>query len=451
MDATQKVRTIVAREEGLPLPPPGEGGPLKRAIPKGHEFDPKAIKPLARSLFSSSVALGHAIKAYKEFARIKSSSISPDGLLGGKGYVLKVQDVRAKLQQACELLSSLTDTLHDELSGPHWKPRMADLGENDAEDIAELLDESKDVLDDPEKYGDREVKEIEERNDGDGGSPSTKKTEDKIRESEKKNSKADASRLPGAGDPEAQSVVPSSANKYKEASWKTPSGLFRFANSSLPVSTLPGPRVNHLDRGEQLGPGGSYNRDEPRVDDSWGLTDGVEPKSLNRACGGCPVGGFGQWGVSGLPEDSGTRTEAKDFGIGYGATGQGSCGYGTRNPDGRGVWGPQSNLPDGVFVGAQWGLTSESVLPSDGLEPVARSDYYEGDKGNLVNVPLHGNRPTAQSQVPGDLSTNCDHDRDLPNVGYVHEQQAVPYVKRDWATHNDRNDLQDLYRVEKNG
>ena len=467
MKASQKVRTVIAREEGLPLPPPppgsGEGGSLKREIPKGHEFDPKALKPLARALFSSSVALGHAVTAYKEFARIKSSSISPDGMLGGKGYVLKVKDVRAKLQQACELLSALTDTLHDELHGPHWNAKLSDVGQNDAEDITELLDESDEVLEDPERFGDKEVQDIEKKNDGKGGTPNTKKTEDQIKESEARQNETEASRLPDAGGKETMEAAPAgSRERSKQASdWKAPSGWGRFANSSVPVDTLPGPRVNHLERGEQTGPGGSYNRDEPRVEDEWGMAEGAPPKTLNKVWGSIE-----EWGASGLPADTETRTEAKDFGVGYGAKGEGTEGYGTKNPDGRGVWGPQSDLPNdpqtttkdpgGIPFGGGpqrdfWGAVAESELPFDGPDPVARSDYYEGDKGNLVNVNPHGNRPVAQSEMPGNDGVNYNFDRDLPNTGQVYEQQAVPYVKRDWTTHNDRNDMQDLYRMDKNG
>jgi hypothetical protein len=36
------------------------GGHLKRAIPKGYEYDPKALEPLAKMSFALSVALGHA-------------------------------------------------------------------------------------------------------------------------------------------------------------------------------------------------------------------------------------------------------------------------------------------------------------------------------------------------------------------------------------------------------
>jgi hypothetical protein len=459
---SQKVRVIIAREEGLPLSHGSGDGSLKREIPKGHEFDSKAIKPLARTLFSSSVALGHAVTAYKEFARIKSSSISPDGMLGGKGYVLRVKDIRAKFQQACELLSALTDTLHDELHGPHWSTKVLDVGKNDAEDIKELLGESDEILEDPERFGDKEIKDIEENKDSRGGAPKTKETKDQIKELESRLNETEASRLPDAGGKDITEATPAKSQGVKQASnWKASSEWGILANSSVPVDTLPGPRVNHLDRGEQTGPGGSFNRDEPLVEDDWGRSEGAPPKTLNNVWGS-----IDGWGASGLPADVETRTEARDFGVGYGAKGEGSEGYGTQNSDGRGVWGPQSILPNdpkspikdpgGIPFGGGpqrdfWGMLAESELPFDGPDPVARSDYYEGNKGNLVNINPHPNRPVAQSEMPGEESSNYNYDRDLPNTGQVYEQQAVPYVKRDWTTHSDRNDMQDLYSLNNSG
>lgn len=524
MNSRQRIRIIVAREEGvIPPAPPFEGGggdgSLKRDIPKNHTFDPKALKPLARMLFSSSVALGHAVTAYKEFARLKSSSISPDGMLGGKGYVLKVTDVRAKIQQACELLSAVTDTIHDEMNGPHWQPRLADLGENDAEDVTEFLDEAQEVLDDPERFGEKELDEIEGKNDGPGGT------------SNKRPDHGEGSKMPGAGDKETGSeavpfgdAIKSPTNK--QAAWGV------LANSSLPVDTLPGgPRVDSLDRGEQTGPYGSFNKDEPLTEDAWGESEGVgneydyetpwSNEALDKAAGGLA------WGQSSVPDGKGdgTETDANDFGIGYGAKGKGSEGYGVTAPDGRGVFGPSSGLPvdpggktrdheegsgpylDGVErnvwaaypmqPAAQGGssvprgmppaqpLPPSSKLPFDGPDSVARSDYYEGDKGNLDNVNLHSGSPAssglpgsgmpakdtpstphpshegemvgskeawrpateAESQMPGE-SVTYNYDRDLMDVGQDFERQDVPYVKYDWTTHNYRNDLQDTFQHE---
>lgn len=490
MDNREKVRVIVAREENLPLAPPTQkfespvGDGAKRAIPQGHQYNPRALRPLARTLFAASVALGHSITAYKEFARIKSSSISPDGMLGGKGYVMKVKEVRSQLQQACEILSNITDTLHDELHAPHWQPEIKALdGFNGVE---ELIEEADEVLEDPEQFGDKEVDEAEKP-----GSK-TKGVVDRIHE--KENSESGASRIPGGGASETSEPTPAGdVFRVKQSrDWKAPF-IQRVANSSLPVNTLPGPRVDHLDRGEQQGPGGSYNKDEPTVDDDWGRSEGVGNEYLyttpwendtSRSASEPFV-----WGSSNLPSDDDTHGEARDFGLGYGAKGEGSEGYGTKNPDGRGVFGPQSGLPndpkgpvrdpdsgsipydDHLSPYNVWASIAESGLPFDGPDPVARSDYFDGDKGNQFNVHHHGTsglpemdfpspeapltpRPShnfehmfADSELPGDSSVTYDHYRDItPNVGETSEKQDVPYVKYKWDAHDYRNDQQDLYR-----
>jgi len=455
LNARQKIRIVVAKEGGFeppepPLPGGGSGGfgdgSLKRDIPKNHDFDPKALKPMARTLFSASVALGHSVAAYKAFARIKSSSISPDGMLGGRGYVLKVREVRAKLQQACELLSAITDTIHDEIHAPHWAPRLADLGMNDAEDVTEFMDEADQVLEDPESFGEKEVEEIEKKNDGPGGTPNTKQ-------------KDKASELPTGGakeiGTEAAPVGEAAKKNTKTASWGVD------ANSSLPVNTLPGPRVDHLERGEQTGPYGSYNKDEPLTQDAWGEGQGVGDWSkVDKVTWGQTT-----LGESAMPDSNTdtTKTDARDFGIGYGANGGGSEGYGTKAPDGKGVWGPSSGLPDdpkaptrdreegsGPYLdGVErnvWACEpqAESKLPFDGPDPVARSDYYDGNKGNQFNVS-----PVAESRMPGDQAPALyNYDRDLMDVGQDYERQDVPYIKYDWTTHNYRNDVQDVFRHE---
>jgi hypothetical protein len=117
------------------------------------------------------------------------------------------------LQQACELLSKVSDTLHDEANAPHWKPAIADLSENESEDIEEMLDETDQVLTNPESVGDEAVQEIEQRND-----------------------KTASSRLPGDGlDP-------------------TP----RVKTRDMPTSTTDG----------------SWNETDPKVTDEWGLKQG---------------------------------------------------------------------------------------------------------------------------------------------------------------------------------
>ncbi len=153
-------------DDGGPLPPKNDlGGGKKRNIPKNHPFDPKALKPLAKALWASSVAMGHALTAYRHLSRLKSATISPDGMLGGRGYVMDVAEIRKRLNDACESLSAITDTLHDEIGAPHWKPRMSELDENETEDIQNYLGKSEEILENPEEDAENEIEAIEKQND----------------------------------------------------------------------------------------------------------------------------------------------------------------------------------------------------------------------------------------------------------------------------------------------
>lgn len=143
----------------------GGGGSNRRNIPKDHPFDSRALKPMAKALWAASVSLGHALTSYRHMSRLKSSTISPDGMLGGRGYVMQVSDMRKRLYDACESLSAITDTLHDEINAPHWQPRLAELDENEAGDIERYVEESQEILEDPEHDAESEAKEIEEEND----------------------------------------------------------------------------------------------------------------------------------------------------------------------------------------------------------------------------------------------------------------------------------------------
>ena len=68
--------------------------PAARKIPANHAFDPKAIKPLVKMLWATSVALGHTLTAHRQFSRLKSVAFSPDGMVGGRGYVMGVKDAK---------------------------------------------------------------------------------------------------------------------------------------------------------------------------------------------------------------------------------------------------------------------------------------------------------------------------------------------------------------------
>lgn len=66
------------------------------------------------------VCLKFMSQAMSEFYALKSSDISPDGKLGGRGFVMDIVDIRARLYSAVENVSGLIDTLYDETHGDHW-------------------------------------------------------------------------------------------------------------------------------------------------------------------------------------------------------------------------------------------------------------------------------------------------------------------------------------------
>jgi hypothetical protein len=650
---------------GNPFDKGGGGGgfnnnPSKRNIPEDHEFDKKAIKPIVKTLWAMSVALGHALTAHRQFSRLKSSTFSPDGLLGGRGYVLPIKDIRQQLFEACENLSALVDTLHDEINAPHWKPKLADLEKGDLSEVERLLADAEDWVDNPEEEVEEEQEEVEKTNPK-GNSGWTK---DRFKEDSKK----PRSDIPSGGDKETtqkSGPAPGSQEhpdyKHKQASAgsydrrvktaedflrrEVPVALLalprtatdlralyeRFyremiekdANSSVDPGTLPGPRVDHLDRADDgQAENGSYNREDPPVADQWGEQGGVSGEPMSQNDGesyaypgpwsgqnnntassskeedaanydftpsrsiynphgmmpGDPEAPMGDrakgvdhyetvedkeasdynratgWtnptepyenheqpytnpespraAASGVPDSNSDSTpgQAYDFGIGDGngndAHGQAAGGYGTSNPGApdsnpgsgagnRGVYGPQSGLPDDpggstkdrehsdTTPSAEQGVGNSSVpheasakefwiegsvftlaeeaateLPNDDDGPVARSDYYWGDKGNDFNYdnnraaspteaqsrmpgnndpqpaapssarPMHlyehefaSADPTATSGMPGDENAVYDSAPGYsPDEWHRTEHGDQPYTKWDDDTHNMRPD-----------
>lgn len=561
----------------------GPSTSMRRAIPKDYDYDPRALKPLARMLWALSISLGHVMTAHRQFTKLKSATISPDGLIGGRGYVMSVKDVRSALHDACEAISSVSDTIHDELHAPHWRPKLAELEGEDIESVERLVGDAERVLENPEEESfvqdglnkaeeEGEQTELEQSEVGNSESDSRfapppppaafQGGDDEEDEDEEDEDEEEG----GSEVPDAEGMPDSESAKVKTAS--SAETLFerisrRFANSSVPVETMPGgPRIQHMDRGDvdQTGPFGSYNSDEPHsTSDEWSRDDGagndydypsewdndlldksaawpslphdsdprldVDAPDMNTIRGivdlikkGRPKKqiltthgarkykltqkdlddfmlldqrGLLKSADSNMPGNNtdATPTEAWDFGIGYGdgddAHGQGAGGYGTKAPDGKGVYGPASGMPNDpagelhdddsdstpsieMEIGRSNRNASraQSHLPNDGQPPVARSDYYRGDRGNPVNVgpsnvgtskmpgqampakptptkprPAHHREHMfSNSELPAEPEASYDYSLDVqPGTGYRHEQNQ-PYVKWDNSTHNMRPD-----------
>jgi len=139
----------------------------ERNIDSDYKFDAKNLEPLARVLRSVLMALGHVQTARTTFTKIKGQRVSPDGNLGGKGYVMGIKDVRKQLSNCDEALSSIGDCLDDEMKAVHWHPDVSDSGGDPRArpQVKQIMDDVEEIKDDPEEWAEGEEAEM----DSEGG------------------------------------------------------------------------------------------------------------------------------------------------------------------------------------------------------------------------------------------------------------------------------------------
>lgn len=100
-----------------------------RQYVQGYDYDPERARGLLLTLKGVNAALRHASAASNLFAQLRSKDVSPDGKLGGAGYVQEVAQMRKDLAAVVDTLSRFSDTLHDEVTAPHWQPSVEEVQE----------------------------------------------------------------------------------------------------------------------------------------------------------------------------------------------------------------------------------------------------------------------------------------------------------------------------------
>ncbi len=251
-------------------------GPVRRDLRvEGFEWTPETLRNLAKILWTSQRAHSYAMAGLRMLSKLPSSQFSPDGLLGGKGYIQSVKDIRTSLGQSVESLSSITDTLFDEINGEHW--RSVDDAEAEA-----LVNSSEEVKSNPEGFVEQSFDDDNEGEDWDDNivvnpTPDAMNPEVAEDESEEEDGEEDdesdwesglsqTASAPPEKDEDTDSLPTDDSDQ--EFSMSAPeivqrtvlpkSGNFaaafavavrRFAggSSSLPVDATPGgPRVDHI-------------------------------------------------------------------------------------------------------------------------------------------------------------------------------------------------------------
>lgn len=135
--------------------------PEGREITPDYAFNPRNVKPLAKTLRSVSASLGHLMSAYTVFVKLKSADVSPDGRLGGKGYIQTVGSMRKKFMNTVEALSALSDTLYDEVRAPHWAAVSRQQDPEDRREVEQILEHTEQIRKNPEDWADSEIEQDE--------------------------------------------------------------------------------------------------------------------------------------------------------------------------------------------------------------------------------------------------------------------------------------------------
>lgn len=133
--------------------------PSRREIGRDHNYSPKNVKNLARILRATLAALGYSLAAYNQFAKVKSAKVSPDGNLGGKGYIQKIVDMRKQYMNCVEALSAISDTLHDEVNGPHWSVISRQEDDEAKGQVADLIQDAEKIRADPQEWAEDQIQE----------------------------------------------------------------------------------------------------------------------------------------------------------------------------------------------------------------------------------------------------------------------------------------------------
>ncbi|MBD3261290.1 MAG: hypothetical protein GF334_06330 [Candidatus Altiarchaeales archaeon] len=113
----------------------------------GFEYDKSKAKHLKRALHNINVSLGTLLAAMKDLALLRGSDITPDGLLGGRGFIMNYREMKSHLNEAIGNLSDVTDTLADELNNPKWGLSKSEMHavKKEKEEVLDKVDDAEDV------------------------------------------------------------------------------------------------------------------------------------------------------------------------------------------------------------------------------------------------------------------------------------------------------------------
>lgn len=154
---TQKIAAAAKKEKDKIISDNGR-------VTDGFEYDKSKAKVLQRVLHNLNVSLGTLIGAMKELAMLRGSDITPDGKLGGRGFVMEYREIKSLMSDSIKNLSDITDSIGDELTNPKWDLKDKEIKEikKEKEEVQEEVEEATKPLPDTKTEGDTEEPEGKE-------------------------------------------------------------------------------------------------------------------------------------------------------------------------------------------------------------------------------------------------------------------------------------------------
>jgi hypothetical protein len=255
-------------------------GPLRRDIRTDKfEWNSETLKNLAKILWATERSHSYAMAALRLFSKMPSSEFSPDGLLGGRGYIQPIKDMRTGLSKSVEFISSFADTLYDEINADHWSVVQ------ESDETNEIVDEAREIKSNPEDLVQQEFEgvsssgEFSEIINPGPTNPSVETPGEDVEDEDPDedgwgvqsatrrkvscDDKASSSELPDDEDAEQGYALTTpemvmktnfeSHNGYASAIKQSINKLrMKTATGAIDPNTLPGPRVEHLGPGEDV-------------------------------------------------------------------------------------------------------------------------------------------------------------------------------------------------------
>lgn len=113
---------------------------------ENYQFKDTGVRSIAKTYKYLADSFLNLTKSINTFSSCKSSEVSPDGKLGGKGYIQTIKNIRSSMAECLNIMSELIDTFHDEVNSPYWKKTTVD----DHPVVKEILQQADQLLDQAE-------------------------------------------------------------------------------------------------------------------------------------------------------------------------------------------------------------------------------------------------------------------------------------------------------------